>query len=74
MSGSAPSDVASSEQAPARDFDGLYKALLEARPREASHLLCSARLEDLAVILDGPTEQAARTRSPARPGVLGSAR
>jgi hypothetical protein len=40
-----------------RDFDGLYKALLEAHPREALHLLCGARLDGRAVVLDGPTEQ-----------------
>jgi predicted transposase YdaD len=43
--------------APARDFDGLYKALLEAHPRDALHLLCGARLDSQTVILDGPTEQ-----------------
>jgi hypothetical protein len=43
--------------APARDFDGLYKALLEAHPREALHLLCGARLDGGTVVLDGPTEQ-----------------
>jgi hypothetical protein len=57
MTDSAPSDVASARQVAARDFDGLYKALLEAHPREALHLLCGARLEGLAVVLDGPTEQ-----------------
>jgi hypothetical protein len=50
MTDSAPS-------AAARDFDGLYKALLEAHPREALHLLCGARLDSRAVVLDGPTEQ-----------------
>jgi hypothetical protein len=35
----------------------LYKALLEAHPREALHLLCGARLDGRAVVLDGPTEQ-----------------
>ncbi|NMO51938.1 hypothetical protein HH310_12120 [Actinoplanes sp. TBRC 11911] len=43
--------------APARDFDGLYKALLEAHPREALQLLCGAQLDGAEVILDGPTEQ-----------------
>ncbi|WP_250036365.1 hypothetical protein [Paractinoplanes maris] len=42
---------------PTRDFDGLYKALLEAHPRDALHLLCGARLDGQTVILDGPTEQ-----------------
>lgn len=55
MTGSVRSDVASESQA--RDFDGLYKALLEAHPREALHLLCGARLDGRAVVLDGPTEQ-----------------
>ena len=50
-------DVASPGPAPARDFDGLYKALLEAHPRDALHLLCGARLDGRAVVLDGPTEQ-----------------
>ena len=57
MTGSVPSGVASEQPVAARDFDGLYKALLEAHPRDALHLLCGARLEDEAEILDGPTEQ-----------------
>jgi len=52
---SVPSDVASARPVPARDFDGLYKALSEAHPRDALHLLCGARLDGRAVILDGPT-------------------
>ena len=35
MTDSAPSAAASAPPAPARDFDGLYKALLEAHPRDA---------------------------------------
>ncbi|MCU7725612.1 hypothetical protein ODJ79_17930 [Actinoplanes sp. KI2] len=57
MTDSAPSDPASTRPVPARDFDGLYKALLEAHPRDALHLLCGARLDGRAVVLDGPTEQ-----------------
>ncbi len=57
MTDSVAFDRASPRPAPARDFDGLYKALLEAHPREALHLLCGARLDGLAVVLDGPTEQ-----------------
>src|ERR1051325_11257215 len=49
--------VTSSQTAPARDFDGLYKALMEAHPQEALHLLCGARVDGRAVVLDGPTEQ-----------------
>ncbi|GAA4937842.1 hypothetical protein [Actinoplanes utahensis] len=41
----------------ARDFDGLYKTLLEAHPQDALQLLCGARLRGGEVILDGPTEQ-----------------
>ncbi len=44
MTDNVYSDVASAEPTPARDFDGLYKALLEAHPRDALHLLCGARL------------------------------
>jgi hypothetical protein len=53
------SGVGSSESGAARDFDGLYKALLEAYPRDALHLLCGARLDGSAVVVvvDGPTEQ-----------------
>ncbi|WP_250029533.1 hypothetical protein [Paractinoplanes maris] len=51
------SDVVSPRAAPTRDFDGLYKALLEAHPRDTLHLLCGARLDGQTVILDGPTEQ-----------------
>ena len=50
-------DSVPSRQVAARDFDGLYKALLEAHPRDALHLLCGARLDGRAVVLDGPTEQ-----------------
>jgi predicted transposase YdaD len=53
---SVPSGVASAAP-PARDFDGLYKALLEAHPRDALQLLCGAQLDGRPVILDGPTEQ-----------------
>ncbi|MEV6344048.1 hypothetical protein [Actinoplanes sp. NPDC051851] len=42
---------------PKRDYDGLYKALLEAHPRDALRLLCRAGPDDRAVIVDGPTEQ-----------------
>lgn len=56
MTDGVSADVASSRPV-ARDFDGLYKALLEAHPRDAVRLLCGARLEGEAVILDGPTEQ-----------------
>ena len=57
MTDSVPSATASPQPVAARDFDGLYKALLEAHPRDALHLLCGARLDGRAVVLDGPTEQ-----------------
>jgi len=57
MTDSVASGVASPQQVATRDFDGLYKALLEAHPRDALHLLCGARLDGGAVVLDGPTEQ-----------------
>ena len=57
MTDSMPSGVASPRQVATRDFDGLYKALLEAHPRDALHLLCGARVDGKAVVLDGPTEQ-----------------
>jgi hypothetical protein len=57
MTDSVPSDIASPRPVPARDFDGLYKALLEAHPRDALHLLCGVRLDGRSVVLDGPTEQ-----------------
>jgi len=57
MTDDALSDGASLRPAAARDFDGLYKALLEAHPREALHVFCGARLDGEAVVLDGPTEQ-----------------
>nr|WP_221375278.1 hypothetical protein [Actinoplanes polyasparticus] len=57
MTDSVPADVVPPPSTPARDFDGLYKALLEAHPRDALHLLCGARLDGRAVVLDGPTEQ-----------------
>ena len=57
MTDSVPTDVTSARPVAARDFDGLYKALLEAHPRDALHVLCGARLDGRAVVLDGPTEQ-----------------
>jgi predicted transposase YdaD len=57
MTDSVSSGMAPPRPVPARDFDGLYKALLEAHPRDALHLLCGARLDGGAVVLDGPTEQ-----------------
>jgi hypothetical protein len=57
MTDSVPPEAASARPAPTRDFDGLYKALLEAHPRDALHLLCGARLDGRTVVLDGPTEQ-----------------
>jgi predicted transposase YdaD len=57
MADTVASDIASPRPVAARDFDGLYKALLEAHPRDALHLLCGARLDGGAVVLDGPTEQ-----------------
>jgi predicted transposase YdaD len=56
MSDNVRSDAASSQPVTARDFDGLYKALLEAHPRDALNQLCGARIEGRAVVLDGPTE------------------
>ncbi|WP_030440969.1 hypothetical protein [Actinoplanes subtropicus] len=57
MTSGVSSDAPSPPTAPARDFDGLYKALLEAHPHVALNLLCGARLDGQTVILDGPTEQ-----------------
>ena len=57
MTDDVPSEIGLSRPVPARDFDGLYKALLEAHPRDALHLLCGARLDGRTVVLDGPTEQ-----------------
>src|SRR3954471_3863688 len=57
MADSVSSEVASPPAVVARGFDGLYKALLEAHPRDALHLLCGARLDGRTVVLDGPTEQ-----------------
>ncbi|MFF5076163.1 hypothetical protein ACFY36_03870 [Actinoplanes sp. NPDC000266] len=44
------------EPAPSRDYDGPYKALLSAYPREALQLLCGARLDDGDVVVELPTE------------------
>ncbi|NMO51102.1 hypothetical protein HH310_07865 [Actinoplanes sp. TBRC 11911] len=56
MSDRKPPDAADARQVP-RDFDGLYKALLETYPRDALSLLCGARLNGREAIVDGPTEQ-----------------
>ena len=42
MTGHVPSGVASARPAPPRDFDGIFKALLDAHPRDALQLLCGA--------------------------------
>jgi hypothetical protein len=39
------------------DYDGLFKALLEAHPAETLHLLCGAEVPGDVEPLDGPTEQ-----------------
>lgn len=57
MSGHVPSVVASARSAPPRDFDGIFKALLDAHPRDALQLLCGATLRDGDVITPEPTEQ-----------------
>src|SRR4051794_30957787 len=57
MSGHVPSGVASARPAPPRDFDGIFKALLDAHPRDALQLLCGATLHDGDVITAEPTEQ-----------------
>jgi hypothetical protein len=57
MSGHVPSGVASARPAPPRDFDGIFKALLDAHPRDALQLLCGATLRDGDVITAEPTEQ-----------------
>ncbi|GAA2675052.1 hypothetical protein Apa02nite_021220 [Actinoplanes palleronii] len=53
----------------ARDYDGLYKALLAAHPQDALRLLCQVEADDRAVIVDGPTEQT-RQRSMQRDKVF----
>ena len=57
MSGHVPSGVASARPAPPRDFDGIFKALLDAHPRDALQLLCGASLRDGDVITAEPAEQ-----------------
>jgi hypothetical protein len=57
LSGHVPSGVASARPAPSRDFDGIFKALLDAHPRDALQLLCGATLRDDDVITAEPTEQ-----------------
>lgn len=57
MSGHVPSGVTSAQPAPPRDFDGIFKALLDAHPRDALQLLCGATVRDGDVITAEPTEQ-----------------
>jgi hypothetical protein len=52
-----------------RDYDGLYKALLDGHPQVALRLLCKVEVDDRAVIVDGPTEQV-RQRSMQRDRVF----
>ncbi|MBU2662577.1 hypothetical protein KOI35_03575 [Actinoplanes bogorensis] len=56
MTESVTSDVDRPPSKPARDFDGLYKALLETNRHEALQVLCGARVDSRTEILDGPTE------------------
>jgi hypothetical protein len=46
MTGHVPSGVTSARPAPPRDFDGIFKALLDAHPRDALQLLCGATVRD----------------------------
>ncbi|WP_212846982.1 hypothetical protein [Actinoplanes ianthinogenes] len=39
-----------------RDYDGLFKALLEANPKDTLRLLCGVEVDEAVVIVDGPTE------------------
>jgi hypothetical protein len=52
-----PSGVASARPAPPRDFDGVFKALLHAHPRDTLELLCGATVRDGDVVSAEPTEQ-----------------
>jgi hypothetical protein len=49
--------IPSARPAPPRDFDGIFKALLDAHPRDTLQLLCGATLHDGDVITAEPTEQ-----------------
>jgi hypothetical protein len=51
MSDQVPSGVASARPATPRDFDGVFKALLDAGPREALELFCGATVRDGDVII-----------------------
>ena len=61
MSDSMPVGVASPRPVATRDFDGLFKPLLEAHPRDALHPLCGARLDGRAMVLEHPDRAAAAT-------------
>jgi len=59
--------IPSGQPAPTRDFEGIFKALLEAHPRDALQLLCGATLRDGDVITVEPApwaqpEEALRRR------------
>ncbi|SNY66371.1 hypothetical protein [Paractinoplanes atraurantiacus] len=56
MTETVSSGVAAPRASPARDFDGLYKALFDFYPREALQLLCGVKLDGVTVVLEGPTE------------------
>ena len=57
MSGHVPAGVASARPAPPRDFDGIFKALFDAHPRETLQLLCGVTLREGDVVTAEPTEQ-----------------
>ena len=52
-----PTDTEAGDARRPRDFDGLFKSLLEAHPEDALRVLCGADLDGAEVVLEGPTEQ-----------------
>ena len=52
--------VGSARPAPPRDFDGIFKALFDAHPRDTLQLLCGVTLRDGHVVTAEPTEMPRR--------------
>jgi hypothetical protein len=55
-----PVDTDPGGEAPTRDYDGLFKSLLQAHPEDTLRVLFGAELAGHEVILEGPTEQQRR--------------
>ncbi|GIF17495.1 hypothetical protein BJ973_009540 [Actinoplanes tereljensis] len=52
-----PTDTPPSGKAQARDYDGLFKTVLEANPADTVRIFFGLETDGREVVLEGPTEQ-----------------